>query len=250
MYKIRAILHVYWSLAHIIVSFILRYLSKNKLYLQIRITYLTMDSILLGQWDRLYSIIKWSGLSTHAFAREIELKRSENLYRIKYNKNAISRKLVAMITKRYPEISDVWLMTGSGSMLRNDEYGMMRDMPYYSIGINQYLECPQRFTSRFCMPSNFDADFAIDIGSSTIDEILPAGGIAMLKKTTVNRIMNGKAYYVITEFFNAFCILSKSTVEDEILIKNSSFDKTDNITPIKTSDIKELFLVDGYIKKI
>lgn len=177
-----------------------------------------MDSLHSGQWERLNAVIMWAGMSVHAFAYNLGLKRSENLYRIKSHKNGISRKLVERIIEAYPEISDIWLMTGSGTMLKSIDYVNVIDVPYYGAGIVQFLETPERCNSRYVIPVTYNSEIAIDVDESIINDIIPTGTVALLKQIPKEKIVYDRPYYVVTEFFNEFCILRKSPNKNEILI--------------------------------
>ena len=74
----------------------------------------------MGSWTRLEQVIKWTGLTTNAFALSIGLKRAENLYQIKKGRNSISRDLADLIAAKYSGISKSWLLTGEGSMLTDE----------------------------------------------------------------------------------------------------------------------------------
>ena len=68
----------------------------------------------MTDWQRLEQIIRWTGLSTNAFAFSIGLKRSQNLYQIKRHRNRISKDLADRIVRRYPVFDRSWLLTGDG----------------------------------------------------------------------------------------------------------------------------------------
>lgn len=71
----------------------------------------------MTDWQRLEQVIKWTGLSTNAFATGIGLKRSENLYQIKRGNNRISKNLAELIVRKYGSVNRAWLLTGEGEML-------------------------------------------------------------------------------------------------------------------------------------
>ncbi len=201
------------------------------------------------QWLRLSEVIRWTGLSIHAFAGEVGLKRSENLYRIKNNLNGMSRKLVIQVTNRYPEISDVWLMTGAGDMLSKNKLETSSIIPYYHLGVPQYLENPDDSKSGFSAPSFINADLAIDVMTSDLNEIIPAGSSAFLKKISIDNILFGKPYYVVTEHFQEFRIITRSDKANIIKLCSLPINQM-NETLIKTDDIKHIFKVEGFFKKI
>lgn len=52
--------------------------------------------------------------SFNALARELGIKRGENLYQITRGNNGISKDLADKICARYPQFSKAWLLTGEG----------------------------------------------------------------------------------------------------------------------------------------
>lgn len=84
----------------------------------------------MTDWQRLEQIIRWTGLSTNAFAFSIGLKRSQNLYQIKRHRNRISKDLADRIVRRYPVFDRSWLLTGDGpSPDRKVASGLWLDPP-------------------------------------------------------------------------------------------------------------------------
>ncbi|WP_196017545.1 hypothetical protein [Alistipes senegalensis] len=67
-------------------------------------------------WPRLEMVIRWSHMSVYAFARHIGLPRGENLYQIKRGNNGLSLHLADMICEKFPEIDELWLLTGKNNM--------------------------------------------------------------------------------------------------------------------------------------
>lgn len=68
-------------------------------------------------WPRIEMVIRWSGMSTNAFARHIGLPRGENLYQIKKGNNGLSMNVANLICEKFPEIDELWLLTGKRDML-------------------------------------------------------------------------------------------------------------------------------------
>lgn len=74
----------------------------------------------MTDWQRLESVIKYCGLTTNAFAKSIGYNRAELLYRIERGENGISKKLASDITIKYCNISEAFLLTGTGQMLKQE----------------------------------------------------------------------------------------------------------------------------------
>lgn len=82
----------------------------------------------MTDWQRLEQVIKWTGLSTNAFATGIGLKRSENLYQIKRGNNRISKNLAELIVRKYGSVNRAWLLTGEIYLAVTPEFALMRYM--------------------------------------------------------------------------------------------------------------------------
>lgn len=72
-------------------------------------------------------VIRWSGMSTNAFARHIGLPRGENLYQIKRGNNGLSIHVADMICEKFPEIDELWLLTGKNCMFHSMDKCRCRD---------------------------------------------------------------------------------------------------------------------------
>ncbi|MEF9949671.1 MAG: hypothetical protein RR752_00660, partial [Mucinivorans sp.] len=120
----------------------------------------------MTSWQRLEQVVKWTGTSTNKFAMSIGLKRSENLYQIKRGAFGISKELSSLITKKYPQISRSWLITGEGQMLTGAAAAGIDPetaVPFYNIDATQVPSIdvqanPPRFF--LSIPSVSKADFA------------------------------------------------------------------------------------------
>lgn len=78
-------------------------------------------------WERLEAVIQWSNMTTNAFARHIGLLRGENLYQIKKGNNGLSINVANLICAKFPEIDELWLLTGKNSMLLSEDKGCCRE---------------------------------------------------------------------------------------------------------------------------
>lgn len=96
----------------------------------------------MTDWQRLEMVIKYTGLSTNAFAKSIGYDRAEKLYRIERGENGISKKLAHDIATKYCNVNESFLLTGMGQMLKlddlkvpdNDEL-IIEDFEMYRIAI-------------------------------------------------------------------------------------------------------------------
>ena len=209
----------------------------------------------MNSWSRLEKVIDWTGLSVNSFAKSIGLKRAENLYQIKKGNNSVSKDLSELIAIKYCNISKSWLLTGEGNMFTGDSEkakneSLLKKIPFYNYDISmlklengkvphteQYIEVP--------LLNN--CDFAtLCVGESMIPDI-PSGSIVTLKEISIDLLLPGEIYYVITDKFSTVKFLR--TVENDRsklrLVPGNKDDYDEAILDKNT--IRHLFLVKGVI---
>jgi hypothetical protein len=209
----------------------------------------------MNSWSRLKKVIDWSELSINSFAKSIGLKRAENLYQIKKGNNSISKDLSELITIKYCNINRSWLLTGEGDMFikdpeKTDNESLLKKIPFYNDDISmlklengkiphteQYIEVP--------LLSN--CDFAtLCIGESMTPDI-PSGSIVTLKKISIDLLLPGEIYYIVTREFSTVKFIR--TVENDHtklrLVPGNKDDYDESL--LDKSSIRHLFLVKGVI---
>ena len=90
----------------------------------------------MTDYQRIEQVLKYHGLSARALALAIDLKSPQIFYDIKANKCGISKELATKIQERFLDISAAWLLTGEGSMLKDDSGASKPDafsLPYLDI---------------------------------------------------------------------------------------------------------------------
>lgn len=199
----------------------------------------------MKSWERLEAVIHWTGLSTHAFAMEIGLKRSENLYRIRREKNGISKKLAEIIGNRYKEINTVWLLTGEGDMLKSldgsdDEQKVINcyERLNYNV-INDLATAVPTFKIESSIFSR--SDFGVRVDDHAMSPTVPHGSIVILKRGKKNFIVYGQMYYIV---YNGTCLLrcvKKTDEEDKVLLKAVNPEYDDIL--IEKKNIEHLYMV-------
>lgn len=208
-------------------------------------------------WDRLYKVIELSGLSINKFANNIGLKRSENLYRIKNNKNSISKDLAELITKKYCNVSKSWLLTGEGTMykdLDNAEKGIKeinyKKIPFYgSITYDSTLKDIKLSTPMYYIdvPSIATCDLAALFVGESMKPIIPSGSIVTLKEINLSLILPGEMYMIITDKYTTIKYIRTVEGNDQIVrlvpCNTNDYDET----LIDKSLIRRIFLVKGVI---
>jgi hypothetical protein len=208
---------------------------------------------MLDNWQRIEEIVKWTGCaSVSAFAREIGLLRSENLYQIKRGSNGISRDLSETITERYPEISRAWLLTGEGNMLRNDPVGKNTPIPFFktdAIKIAQGSldgdDAPKPDNYIYFATFDGSAFAAITMSDAMAPEI-PRGAILFFATADPEAIVPGEMYLIVGPRFSGIRFVRKGTRDDGLRLVPSNRKDYDEIT-LDRSDIEKLWSVRGIV---
>ncbi|MCL1942131.1 MAG: S24 family peptidase [Candidatus Azobacteroides sp.] len=211
----------------------------------------------MNGWSRLEKVIGWAGLSVNAFAKSIGLKRAENLYQIKKGNNSISKDLSELIAMKYCSISKSWLLTGEGNMFTEDAEKTERELlstikriPFYNYDISMLKTENGKFppTERYIeVPLLDNCDFAtLCVGESMTPDI-PSGSILTLKEISIDRLLPGEIYYIVTDEFCTVKFLR--TVENDrskLRLVPGNKDDYDEMILDKNA-IRHLFLVKGVI---
>ncbi len=210
-----------------------------------------MDS---KSWERLEKVIKWAGMSTHAFAMKIGMKRSENLYRIMRNKENVSIKLAMMIIDTYPQINRNWLVYGEGDMIVDDvDMGVSHNsIPYYSVSIEGLMGDFDGIKPAYKLhlPMFNNADLAVNYADKAMEPAIPTGSVIVLRKQAKDFIIYGQTYYVECDELSVVRVVRKNDADDsEVILEAINSEKYDNIT-IKRDSIRCLYYVCGAINRL
>ncbi|MEG0724698.1 MAG: S24 family peptidase [Mucinivorans sp.] len=207
---------------------------------------MTKQTETMTAWQRLEQVVKWAGTSTNKFALGIGLKRSENLYQIKRGAFGISKELSSLITKRYPQISRSWLITGEGQMLTGAAAAGIDPetaVPFYNIDATQIPSIDlQTIAPRFFLsvPSVTKADFAAQCSGNSMVPEIPNGSIVILKKADIDTFLPGSPYMVVTKDFTTIKILRTVASDTNKLL----------LVPRNTVDFDEMMLDKSKVKKL
>lgn len=200
----------------------------------------------MTSWQRLEQVVKWAGTSTNKFALGIGLKRSENLYQIKRGAFGISKELSSLITKKYPQISRSWLITGEGQMLTGAAAAGIDPetaVPFYNIDATQVPSMDlQATTPRFYLsvPSVSKADFAAQCVGNSMHPEIPNGSIVILKKADIETFLPGSPYMIVTKDFATIKALRIVAGDPNKLL----------LVPRNVADFDEMVLDKVKIKKL
>ncbi len=203
---------------------------------------------MLDNWQRIEKVVNWTGLSVNAFARNIGLKRAENLYQIKKGNHGISKELAEMITAKYSTVNKSWLLTGQGEMFLDDARDMNSNIPYYKVDVVRLLSSREFFTpgSFLALPFFPTGELAaLHIGNA-MEPDLPSGSIVILHKIEPQKIMPGKQYLVMSLNFNGIRTLRRDPASTQIRLVPRNRQDYDEVI-IETEEITGLHEVLGYI---
>lgn len=212
----------------------------------------------MTDWQRLEQVIKWTGLSTNAFAVGIGLKRSENLYQIKRGNNGISKDLAELITRKYSNINRAWLLTGDGEMLGGTSAvggsaaaGQPKGVPYYNTDAIRFV-CE---TSRQRLPAYYidvpgfgDCDFAAAVTGDGMAPEVPAGAIVALKQVDpAGPVLPGEIYLAVTREFALMRYVKLDRKVPDGLWLNPPAGSDEEPVGIRRERLTGLYLVKGII---
>ena len=209
----------------------------------------TEKKCMLDNWQRIEQIIKWAGFaSVSAFAREIGLNRSENLYQIKRGNNGISKDLADTIVSRFPDVSKAWLLTGEGSMLRGDNRYRSFDVPFYKADAIQVVTAgdvpePSCYIS---FPVFENCDFAAFSMTDAMEPEIPRGTILFFRKVAPQTFVPGETYLVISAEFNGVRTIRRDPKGDELRLVARNKAAFDEVI-IPADSIEKLYMVRGIV---
>ncbi len=207
---------------------------------------------MLDNWQRIEKVIKWTGLSTNAFARNIGLNRSENLYQIKKGNNRISRELAQLIVDKYPAINKLWLLTGEGGgMFADDGINKQVSVPYYDVdvavagGVLEPLE-PSAYIS---LPGLVECDFAARMQSRAMMPVIHEGAIVVMKGLDVGYGMPERTCLVISKMFSGVRNVVCDAGDDFVRLVPANLNEFGVVT-LRLSQIIQLYEVCAVVAYI
>ncbi len=205
---------------------------------------------MLDNWQRIEQIIKWSGHSSvSAFAREIGLVRSENLYQIKRGNNGISRDLSETITARFPEVSRAWLLTGEGTMLKDDPTPASTAIPFYKVDAvqlaSQAIETPSP-DYYISFPLFDGCSFAAVSMSDSMAPDVQRGSILFFAPVKPAAAIPGEMYLVVSPHFSGIRFLRRQPRSGDVRLVPANRKDYDEVV-VPESEITALYSVRGVV---
>lgn len=211
----------------------------------------------MTDWQRLEQVIKWTGLSTNAFAVGIGLKRSENLYQIKRGNNGISKDLAELIARKYPNVNRAWLLTGDGEMFAGASgaggsaaAGQPEGIPYYNTDAIRFVcEARRRLPAYYInVPGFGDCDFAAAVTGDGMAPEVPAGAIVALKQVdTTGPVLPGEIYLAVTQQFALMRYVKLDRKVPDGLWLNPPDGSAEEPVGIRRERLTGLYLVKGIV---
>lgn len=190
-------------------------------------------------------------MTANAFAKEISLKRSENIYQIKKGNNGISKELAGLIVERFPEINKMWLILGEGNMFADKltsgtiEPNNLKSVPYYDMDLATVIDDRNitRPTYYISMPMVEACDFSFKFHGPAMEPAIKQGSVVFVQHSKSDYVLYGEMYLVVTESFIVTRYLRKCENDEyiELAVANPQHKSIE----IKRCDIKELYIVKG-----
>lgn len=149
-------------------------------------------------WKRLLKVIERFGKSVNGFAMQIGLSRAENLYHIRKGNYGISEDLANRIIARDPEIDRTWLLSGVGSMLKNDVIDT-ETLPFYLDEVEEILPgvaCIEP-SGYMQVPYKVNCDLVIRSFSKPMSETISAAQDLFLKREDIDKVVQGNEYVLV-----------------------------------------------------
>lgn len=198
-------------------------------------------------WHRIEKIVKWTGLSVNAFAREIGLNRAENLYQIKRGNNGISRDLAELICEKYALVSKAWLLTGEGEMFL-EKPPMPAGIPFYrmeAVSLITAAAAPQP-ESEIVLPMMPECDFAAYTRGKAMQPSIPPGSIIMCRRVDPPTFIPGGEYLIKSAAFTGIRSLRRDRGSENVRLVPANKEEFDEIM-LPVNEITELYSIVGVI---
>ena len=166
---------------------------------------------------RIEKVLGHSGLSIPKFAAHINAKTPQSIRELlKGNTKSLSYEIKEKILSAYPEINEVWLLTGEGEMLKskNDpcdkdgsgnediEIEHVRLLPLFAHGgsLSDFTVSVKDSDCEKVVSPVKGADFAIQVTGDSMAPEYPSGSVILIKKINESAFIEwGKAYVLDTE---------------------------------------------------
>jgi len=202
----------------------------------------------MSDWARLDRVIQYFGLNVNSFAREIGLNRAERLYQIKKGNYAISKNLVSIIVKRFPEVNDIWLLTGEGQMLPSGA-GLTK-IPLYNIGLDAFGDDLSTLpvTDELDIPVLAGSDFAFVNPGEAMSPEIGNGSVVFVKKVDKEAVVFGDICLILSSHMNVVRYVRGLDDKNWRLVAKNATNFDDII--MNKANVKAVYKVKGVLSMI
>lgn len=207
--------------------------------------------------QRIIEFIKYKGIGQTKFEKAVGLS---NGY-LNQLRHAPSYEKIQMIIGAFPDLNEVWLLTGEGEMLKSEaqqsaslpatEKSRIRywvDVDATAGGLTMFEDNPMSKCIEMSIPEFGDCTDAVNLYGDSMFPLFKSGQIIILKEWVESFIDFGNVYLVITKSGNRMVkYLRKGSDAAHVtcVSENPAFDPFE----ILIDDILKLYIVKGSISK-
>lgn len=208
--------------------------------------------------QRIIEFTKYKGIGQTKFERAVGLS---NGY-LNQLRHAPSYEKIQMIIGTFPDLNEVWLLTGEGEMLKSEaqqpdslpartEKSRIRywvDVDATAGGLTMFDDNPMNKCIEMSIPEFGDCTDAVNLYGDSMFPLFKSGQIIILKEWVESFIDFGNVYLVITKSGNRMVkYLRKGSDAAHVtcVSENPAFDPFE----ILIDDILKLYIVKGSISK-
>ncbi len=191
-------------------------------------------------------ILARANMTANYFSRYIGLARSENLYQIKRGNNGISLGLADRIVRHFPEYNRMWLLTGEGSMLCDEERTQGGEIPFYRVDLERELAnyAALQPSINLSLPAELIADLAMVYYGRAMSPLTEVGTVVLLKKIDPVSVIPGKEYAIVSKNYITLRIVRMTEQTDVWRLVAADVEQFDDMW-LPTADIEAVYAVCG-----
>lgn len=208
--------------------------------------------------ERIEQFIRNQGLSVRAFEKTIDA--SDGMIRRAINNNTdIQSKWISLIAEKYPHINIEWLVTGKGSMLKDENkitdlisYDLSVGVPYYDVDFTAGFDAI--FNNQTLLPAHNivfkpfeEAQLWCNVTGDSMADKINSGDIIALKEISVESILYGEIYAIVLDNVRTIKVLRKSSNPNKLRFVpiNKEYDEQE----FEKYRIQRVYAVLGSIRK-
>lgn len=204
--------------------------------------------------DRISKYVTSKGITIAEFER---ISGLGNGY-VRKIRNTVGRRKLEDILSAFPDLNRVWLLTGEGQMILNEnrkeetEPQPAHVIKYYpnvngSMGGVAFLDDPDETVCNISIPGYNDCNFAINAYGDSMYHLIKSGQIILMSEWLEHFIDWGRIYLVITNSgYRVVKRLYPGESKDTITCKSENIEANPPFQ-IEKADITKIYLVKGWI---